>query len=91
MRNGTTFVALNVASCDIGYNAYEGLLPNLIFKYHYAIFDTMIMLKRLYLESIRPNGEANVVVGRMSPACYRYSCAPTEVQSTSLSILVLST
>ena len=38
-RNGTTFVALNVASCDIGYNAYEGLLPNFIFKYHYAIFD----------------------------------------------------
>ena len=59
-RNGTTFVALNVASCDIGYNAYEGLLPNLIFKYHYAIFD--YDNAQIYFGKYKnSNGEANVV------------------------------
>lgn len=59
-RNSTTFVALNVASCDIGYNAYEGLLPNLIFKYHYAIFD--YDNAQIYFGKYKnSNGEANVV------------------------------
>lgn len=39
VQNGTTYAALSLASYDIGYDSYNGILPNLIFKYHYGIFD----------------------------------------------------
>lgn len=38
-KDGNTYVALNLASYNIGYDSFDAVLPNLIFKYYYGIFD----------------------------------------------------
>ncbi|RCK54591.1 putative vacuolar protease A [Candida viswanathii] len=38
-QNGTTYAVLNLASYNIGYDSYDAVLPNFIFKYYYGVFD----------------------------------------------------